>query len=252
MLDISKLRDDRISERDVTKQPKKVMTDPPESLAAETRDPALPRHDVVLIGNNIQHFLEVKHWPARELAQQIGVSPQAVSQWLSHQTTPTARRLAQIADVFQVSVDELGRGPAIERATPLRQLDMGLIIDPEGRPKLDESSAKAGAWQVPREVMNGGDVRSDVAVLMVKDNALDPDLRVGDYVFADVACRTVVVPGIYLLVIAGAPAWKHCHPLLSDKVQVADRVIKQEVSAEDLTVLARAVRLLVQPSRSLM
>jgi hypothetical protein len=127
-----------------------------------------------------------------------------------------------------------------------------LTVDPAGRPELDESSAKAGAWQVPRDVMNGGDVGYDLAVFTVKDNALDPDLRVGDYVFADVACRTVVMPGIYLLVIAGAPSWRHCHPLLSDKVQVADRVIKQEVSAQDLTVLARAVRLLVQPSRSLM
>lgn len=134
----------------------------------------------------------------------------------------------------------------------LKQLDMSLTVDPQGKPKLDESSAATGLWRVPRQLVDGQDVRFDVAVLVVKDNALVPDLRVGDYVLADVACRSVVTPGIYLLMIAGAPAWRHCHPLLADKVQVADRVIKQEVSTRDLEVLARAVRLLIEPSRSLM
>lgn len=234
----------------MTKRPKKVAKPPVKAALVGTPALSGPSGDPIITAN-LRRLMEAKNLPASGLARLIGISPQAVSLWFGLQTAPTARRLNQIANVFGVTVEQLRRDSADGFVRDLKQLDMSLIIDPQGDPRLDRS-AITGRWQVPGDVVDVHAAPSDAAVLVVKDDGLEPDLRVGDYVFADIACRAVVVPGIYLLLIAGAPAWRQCHPLFADKVYVADRVIKQEVAAQELSVLARAIRLLVRPSRSLM
>lgn len=199
------------------------------------------------IAANIIHLLDSRNMPARELARRVGVTPQAVSLWCRDETIPSMRRLIQIAEQFQVSVERLNQDTGDESVVSLRQLELSLVNGPSGQPVLDEKLAKQGLWQTPRELIEAQDPRSDVAVLNVRDSEMEPELRVGDLVFADLACRTVVASGIYLLVVAASPAWKRCYPLLSDKVLVTDRTVKQEVAASDLRVLARAIRLLTKP-----
>jgi transcriptional regulator with XRE-family HTH domain len=198
---------------------------------------------------NLRRLLAIRGMSARELAQRIGISAQAVSQWLSHQTAPTNRRLAQIAAVFAVPVMRLQQDTTFDAVAPLRELAMTLAPEPDGQPSLDEDLAKGGLWLLPTAALGLHAEHSDVAVLRVTDSALQPDLRLGDYMFADMTCRTIVTPGIYLLMIAGVPTWRRCHPLIGDKVLVADGTIKQEASARDLVILARAIRLLTEPMR---
>jgi hypothetical protein len=126
---------------------------------------------------------------------------------------------------------------------------MKLGSETDEPPKLDEDLAKGGLWLLPAAALGPQDEHSDVAVIRVADGTLQPDLRLGDYVFADMTCRSIVTPGIYLLMIAGLPAWRRCHPLIGEKVLVADGTIKQEVAARDVVVLARAIRLLTEPVR---
>jgi transcriptional regulator with XRE-family HTH domain len=209
-------------------------------------EPPEPTGDPIFAAN-LRRLLDAQGMPARELARRIEISPQAISQWLSQQTAPTTRRLVQIAGVFGVHVERLRQDTGARNIAHLRQLESQLSSDAQGQPKLDEHRATLGLWMVPAEVISAPDPQADVAIVTVRDNALEPDLRAGDYVFADVGCRTVVAPGIYLLLIAGAPAWRRCHPLVGDKVQVADREVKQEVAVKELVVLGRAIRLLTQP-----
>lgn len=47
-----------------------------------------------------------------EAARRLNVSTSAVCQWESGKTFPEARRLAQLADVYGVTVDDLLREPS--------------------------------------------------------------------------------------------------------------------------------------------
>jgi transcriptional regulator with XRE-family HTH domain len=217
-----------------------------ETMGVGAVAPVVKDGDPVFAGN-LRALLDARGMPARDLAARIGISPQAVSQWFVGQTVPTPRRLVQIADALGVAVDRLTIGPNAPHVLPIRQLHMNLARDSKGHPILDEGCAEHGLWQVPAEVVAFQGVPPDVAALMVKDNALAPDLRLGDWVLGDVACRSIIVPGIYLILIAGSPAWRRCHPLLPDKLQVSDCATKQEVATKDVSVLARALRLLTQP-----
>lgn len=195
---------------------------------------------------NLRRLLAMRGMPAADLAERIAISQQAISQWLTLQTTPTARRVAQVAQALGVTVARFGQDPESDSAVPLRQLELKLSGD-RSQPRLDEANAKTGLWIVPREVASVPDERTDVAVITVRDNALEPSLRAGDYVFVDVECRSVSGPGIYLILVARSLAWMRCHPLVGDRVLVSDREVKQEVPAKDLVVLGRAIRLLTRP-----
>ena len=133
---------------------------------------------------------------------------------------------------------------------PIRELDAriaasGLELE---FPGPDVKEAKNVEWSVPPSALgdrtpNG----SKFVVFRMEHHDLEPDVQAGDYIFADVACHTVFRPGIYLLVIAGLPAWRRCQPLVGESVLVSHGANKQEVRASDLAVLGRAVRVLTEP-----
>jgi transcriptional regulator with XRE-family HTH domain len=215
---------------------------------------------------NLRRLMRERGLTTRELASKIGVSHQSVSQWLSGQNGPTNRRLAQVATVFGLSVEILVLPPqsdgsssgagslagATEDTVPFRQLDgeqasSGLALD---RPVSGEKPAKVVLWTVPPSaVSDEASNQSSTVVIRVDDNALEPDVRAGDYMFTDISYRAVDRPGVYLIEVAGLPAWRRCFPLLGPKVLVEDRFVKQEVASTDLTVHGRAVRLLTRPMR---
>ena len=57
-----------------------------------------------------------------ELAQQLSVTPQAVSKWENDQTCPDITLLPQLAKILGVSVDELLSGKAPEEEPPVKVL----------------------------------------------------------------------------------------------------------------------------------
>lgn len=48
-----------------------------------------------------------KGWTQEELAELVGVSPQAVSKWENAQSCPDIQLLPKLAELFEISVDEL-------------------------------------------------------------------------------------------------------------------------------------------------
>lgn len=115
-------------------------------------------------------------------------------------------------------------------------------------PGTDVNELKTVRWNVPLLALGEG-ISNDPKLVIVRvgHHDLEPEVQAGDYIFADVACRTVSRPGIYLLVIAGLPAWRRCEPLVGENVLVSHGVNKQEVRTKDLRVLGRAVRVLTEP-----
>src|SRR3954451_168247 len=63
------------------------------------------------IAANIRSKLAERGLLPTHLAKRLGLTPQAVSQWLQCQTTPSARRLGQIAAALDVSVEVLRKRP---------------------------------------------------------------------------------------------------------------------------------------------
>ena len=62
---------------------------------------------VLKMGQNLRALRQTKNLTQEELAEAIGVSPQAISRWENDVALPDVARLPGMADFFDVSVDEL-------------------------------------------------------------------------------------------------------------------------------------------------
>ncbi len=62
---------------------------------------------VTTLGNKISTLRKAKGIKQEELAERLGVSPQAVSKWENDISCPDIMLLPKLADIFQVTVDEL-------------------------------------------------------------------------------------------------------------------------------------------------
>ena len=73
------------------------------------------------LGTRIAALRREKEWKQDELAEKLGVSPQAVSKWENDQTCPDISLLPLLAKILGVSVDELLTGKK-EEAPAVRML----------------------------------------------------------------------------------------------------------------------------------
>ena len=84
------------------------------------------------IGKRIAHFRKEKGLTQEELAQHMGISPQAVSKWENDQTCPDISALPKLARLFGVTVDELLEGketlPAVRILPPEQRKDIKDMI----------------------------------------------------------------------------------------------------------------------------
>ena len=65
------------------------------------------------IGERIKHHRKRLGMTQEQLAERMGVTPQAVSKWETNQSCPDISALPQLAELFGISVDELlGKEPA--------------------------------------------------------------------------------------------------------------------------------------------
>ena len=84
------------------------------------------------IGKRIAHFRKEKGLTQEELAQHMGISPQAVSKWENDQTCPDISALPKLARLFGVTVDELLEGrealPAVRMLPPEQRKDIKDMI----------------------------------------------------------------------------------------------------------------------------
>ena len=79
------------------------------------------------IGKRIAHLRKEKGLTQEELAQHMGISPQAVSKWENDQTCPDISALPKLSRLFDVTVDELLEGrsetPAARVLPPAERKD---------------------------------------------------------------------------------------------------------------------------------
>ena len=62
------------------------------------------------IGNRIQHLRKTKGISQEDLANELGVSRQAISKWESAQSLPDIDKIILMSDFFKVSTDYILKG----------------------------------------------------------------------------------------------------------------------------------------------
>ncbi len=94
------------------------------------------------LGSRISALRKSKGVTQDQLAEAMGVSPQAVSKWENDISCPDISMLPQLADYFQVSIDEMLRGerafvPQVlpeEKRKPLEQMLLKIrVVDGEDK-----------------------------------------------------------------------------------------------------------------------
>ena len=68
--------------------------------------------DMKLIGKEITDLRKAHNMTQMELADKLGISFQAVSNWERGNTMPDISKLPELAEIFHISVDELLKGKA--------------------------------------------------------------------------------------------------------------------------------------------
>jgi transcriptional regulator with XRE-family HTH domain len=79
---------------------------------------------MVSLSERIKTLRKTKDMTQEQLAEYMGVSPQAVSRWETGATSPDISALPQLADLFSISIDELLGYDDVER-----QKEISSVID---------------------------------------------------------------------------------------------------------------------------
>ena len=75
--------------------------------------------------DNLTHLRKLKNLTQEDVAAKVGVTRQAVAKWESGETTPDLEKSRRLAEVFEVSLDDLANFEPKE--------NMGLDLPPKGK-----------------------------------------------------------------------------------------------------------------------
>ena len=93
--------------------------------------------DNLKLNDTICFYRKKQGLPQEELAQRLGVTNQSVSKWESAQCCPDISLIPKLADIFDVSIDELfGRAPSVNDICgqfPLRDDDIFRVVVARGK-----------------------------------------------------------------------------------------------------------------------
>ncbi len=109
------------------------------------------------LGKRIARLRRQKGLKQETLADQLGVSPQAVSKWENDQTCPDISLLPKLAEILGVSVDELLSGKS-EQQTPVVQ-----VVEEEKRKDIKDMTLR-----LMMESADGDKVRLNLPMALVK------------------------------------------------------------------------------------
>ena len=107
------------------------------------------------IGKRISEYRKKKNLKQDELAEKLGVSPQAVSKWENDLSCPDISLLPEISKILGVSIDELVQGKKDEPAVTL--------LPEEQRKDLEKMMIR-----IVVDSKDGDHVRVNLPVMLVK------------------------------------------------------------------------------------
>lgn len=95
-----------------------------------------------ILGNNIKKFRKIKGINQKEFATKIGVSNVVLSRYENGIRTPDNATQNKIADILDISLDELHGREKKEYTSLLEDTEILMIKDKEGWYKLSEERKK--------------------------------------------------------------------------------------------------------------
>jgi transcriptional regulator with XRE-family HTH domain len=79
------------------------------------------------IGRNIAALREQRGWRQKELAPRLGVTRSGLSKWESGEHPPSVEALVKMAEVLEVTLDELVRGRPGAESAGLGPAERGVV-----------------------------------------------------------------------------------------------------------------------------
>ena len=107
------------------------------------------------IGNRIAQYRKEKQMTQEDLAQHLGVSPQAVSKWENDQTCPDISLLPQLAKLLGITTDELLSGK--------QEMAVVQVLPPEQRKDIKDMMLR-----IVVDSADGDKVRVNVPVSLLQ------------------------------------------------------------------------------------
>ena len=137
--------------------------------------------DMVKIGRRIAELRKNKNITQMELADLMGISFQAVSNWERGNSMPDISKLPELSELFGVSIDEIlcGKSKAIEAATKGNLVEM---VEKEEISKeeltdvvslIKPDDAKDNALQIAKNAVERGEIVKDFLPYIDEDGAFE-------------------------------------------------------------------------------
>ena len=132
--------------------------------------------------NNLKQFRKQKQLSQEQLAEQLGITTQAVSKWECSLSYPDIDLLPQLADLFGVSIDTLLRGDAACAETNTGTTDHAAGTDqPDGTNNAAGSSAAEESTPFPQPDLPDDNVLRIVQYrgkTLLRKDTYDPNIRI--------------------------------------------------------------------------
>ena len=137
--------------------------------------------DTIKIGKRIAELRKKKNITQMELADAMGISFQAVSNWERGNSMPDISKLPELSELFGVSIDEIlcGKSKAVEAATEGNLVEM-IGKDEISRDELAEvtplikpEDAKNNALEIARMAISKGEIVEDFLPYIDENGAFE-------------------------------------------------------------------------------
>lgn len=132
--------------------------------------------------NNLKQFRKQKQLSQEQLAEQLGITTQAVSKWECSLSYPDIDLLPQLADLLGVSIDTLLRGDAACAGADSGASDYAAKADqPDGTNDASGSSAAEKSSPFPQPDLPDDDVLRIVQYrgkTLLRKDTYDPNIRI--------------------------------------------------------------------------
>ena len=121
-----------------------------------------------MISDNLRTLRKLNHYTQEQLAEQLGVSRQAIAKWESGETLPDLKNCMVLAAIYHVTLDDLVQYEA-EETLPIppkgKYLFGKAIIDEERRIQLPEKALEVFHLEAGSELLMLGDEEQGIALV---------------------------------------------------------------------------------------
>lgn len=151
---------------------------------------------------NLRRYREIKGFTKAELARRIGVSDVTLGQWESGKISPRMGKIEKVAEVLEVSVDDLVFSEPTQHNLPSKQNNIRPLYGAIAAGKPLEMTTVEETIEIPQMLAN---MFPNAFLLKVKGDSMNKLIPDGAYALID-PCEEATNGDIYAVAINGCDA----------------------------------------------